>query len=125
MPWLDDDAEPNADLWVPADETRDQIVGLWDRAWAHSDATIEQLGLDAVGHVPWWPDERSEVTLHQVLCHMIYETGRHAGQADIVRETIDGATGLRLGNDNMYGGDEAWWAGYRERVEQAARAATG
>src|SRR5215472_2960656 len=36
-----------ADLWVTADESREQIVGLYQRVWAHSDATIEALALDA------------------------------------------------------------------------------
>ena len=97
LPWLEDDAEPNADMWATADESREQIVGLYRRAWAHSDATIGALALDAIGHVPWWPESRSEVTLHQILVHMIAETDRHAGQADIVRELIDGAAGLRDG----------------------------
>jgi hypothetical protein len=52
LPWWDDDAEPNADLWAPADESRGQIVGLYHRAWAHSDATIDTLELDALGEVP-------------------------------------------------------------------------
>ncbi|MBE1530746.1 mycothiol transferase [Actinomadura algeriensis] len=52
---------------------------------------------------------------------MIAETDRHAGHADIVRELIDGAVGLRTGNDNMAPGDEAWWADYRGRLERAAR----
>ena len=52
-----------------------------------------QLSLDALGQVPWWPAERSEVTLHRILIHMIAETNRHAGHADIVRELIDGAAG--------------------------------
>ena len=123
MPWFDEGAEQNADLWVPADESRDYILGLWQRAWAHADATIEQLDLDATGRVPWWPEGRNEVTLHRVLCHMLYETARHAGQMDIVRESIDGAVGLRANTSNMADGDEAWWTDYRERVEQAARAA--
>ena len=104
LPWLEDDAEPNADMWATADESREQITGLYRRAWAHSDATIGTLALDAIGHVPWWPDNRSEVTLHKILVHMIAETDRHAGQADIIRELIDGATGLRNGNDNMAAG---------------------
>lgn len=124
LPWMDEDtAEPNADMWATADESRDDIVGLYQRAWAHSDATIEALELDSLGHVPWWPDDRSEVTLHLILVHMIAETHRHAGHADIVRELIDGAAGLRDGNDNMAPGDEAWWASYRDRLEQAAREA--
>jgi hypothetical protein len=89
----------------------------------HSDATIATLGLDAIGHVPWWPADRSEVTLHKILVHMIAETDRHAGQADIIRELIDGAAGLRGGNDNMAQGDKAWWESYRDRLEAAAREA--
>jgi len=57
---------------------------------------------------------------------MIAETHRHAGHADIVRELIDGAVGMRAGNDNMAPGDAAWWDAYREKLERAARAdATG
>lgn len=125
LPWFADDAEPNADMWVPADQTRAEIFELWERAWTHADETIEALDLDAVGHVPWWPADRAEVTLHRVLCHMTYETARHAGQADIVRESIDGAVGLRPGNDNMATGDADFWPTYRARVEDAARTAAG
>jgi uncharacterized damage-inducible protein DinB len=121
LPWLAEDAEPNADMWATAEESREQIVDLYHRVWAHSDATIDALALDAIGHVPWWPRDRSEVTLHRILVHMISETDRHAGQADIVRELIDGAAGLRQGNDNMAPGDQAWWASYRSRLERVAR----
>ena len=124
LPWFSDDAEPNADMWAAADESRDQIVGLYHRAWAHSDATIDALALDAIGQVPHWPDDRREVTLHRILIHMIAETHRHAGHADIVRELIDGATGLREDNDNMAPGDQAWWANYRNRLEHVAREAS-
>lgn len=123
LPWFEDDAEQNADMWATADESRDDIVGLYRRVWAHSDATIDALELDATGHVPWWPDDRSEVTLHRILVHMIAETDRHAGHADIVRELIDGAAGLRVDNDNMATGDQAWWQDYRNRLEHAARQA--
>ena len=91
-------------MWATADETREDIEGLYHRVWAHADATIESLALDAVGHVPWWGD-RGDVTLHLILIHMIAETNRHAGHADIVRELIDGAAGLRAGVDNMPPGD--------------------
>lgn len=120
LPWLDKDAEPNADLWVPADQSREDVLALYHRAWMHSDATIAALPLDAVGHVPWWPDERSEVTLEHILAHLIAETNRHAGHADIVRELIDGAAGLALDNDNMAQGDQQWWIGYRQRLEDSA-----
>lgn len=125
LPWYDDDAEPNADMWATADESRDQIVAFYRRVWAHSDETIERLSVDAVGQVPWWPEERAEVTLHQILVHMIAETHRHAGHADIVRELIDGNVGLRKDNDNMPPVDETWWASYRERLERIAIEAGG
>jgi hypothetical protein len=123
LPWLDDTAEPNADMWATVDESREQIVGLYRRVWTHSDATIEALELTAVGRVPWWPAERNEVTLHRILVHMIAETERHAGHADIVRELIDGAAGLREGNDNLAPGDAEWWESYRGRLERVAREA--
>ena len=121
MPWFEDDAEPNADMWATADESRERVVAFYHRAWAHSDATIDALALDALGRVPWWPDDRSEVTLHRILVHMTAETHRHAGHADIIRELIDGKVGLRAGNDNMAPGDQAWWESYRSRLEQVAR----
>jgi hypothetical protein len=123
LPWFDDDAEPNADMWATAEESREQIVGLYHRVWAHSDATIEALALDAIGHVPWWPPDHNEVTLHRILAHMIAETHRHAGHADIVRELVDGAVGLRADNDNMAPGDRAWWDSYRSRLERVAKEA--
>lgn len=123
LPWLADDAEPNADMWATADEPREQIIGLYHRVWAHSDATIDALAVDAIGHVPWWAPDRSEVTLHRILVHMVAETDRHAGHADIVRELIDGAVGLRVGNDNLLPADRAWWQNHRSRLEQAAQQA--
>ncbi|MFG2004324.1 DinB family protein [Spirillospora sp. NPDC048911] len=123
LPWLADDAEPNADMWAAADESRDQITELYRRACAHADATIGALALDAPGRVPHWPAGRSEVTLHRILVHMIAETDRHAGHADIVRELIDGSVGLRVGNGNMAPGDQAWWESYRDRLERVAKEA--
>lgn len=124
LPWLAEDAEPNADMWATAEQSRADIVALYRRVWAHSDATIAALDLDAVGHVPWWPTERNEVTLHQILVHMIAETNRHAGHADIVRELVDGHVGLRAGNENLPPVDAAWWPDYRDRLERAAREAS-
>jgi hypothetical protein len=63
------------------------------------------------------------VTLHRILIHVIAENNRHAGHADIVRELVDGAAGLRDGNDNLADFDDQQWADYRERVEAAARSA--
>ncbi|MCK2213273.1 DinB family protein [Actinomadura sp. ATCC 31491] len=125
LPWLADDAEPNADLWATPEESREELIALYHRAWAHADATIEELALDATGHVPWWPPHRNPVPLHLILIHVIAETNRHGGHADIVRELIDGATGLRPENSNLPDADPAWWAAYRDRLERAAREAAG
>ncbi|MER6600674.1 hypothetical protein C6W96_00250 [Streptomyces sp. CS149] len=121
VPAFEDDAEANQDMWATADESRADILALHRRVTEHADATIAELPLDAVGRVPWWPDDRSRVTLHQILVHVISDLQRHAGHADIVRELVDGAVGLRSGNENMPSGDRAWWEGYRQRLEQAAR----
>jgi Protein of unknown function (DUF664) len=91
--------------------------------WANSDATVEALDLDAVGFVSWWPEDRRDVTLHLILLHVIAETNRHAGHADIVRELIDGAVGHRLGNTNVPDFDPAWWQAHVDRLEAAARRA--
>lgn len=123
LAWTEDTAEPNADMWATAEESPESIVALYERVTAHSDATIDALALDAAGRVPWWREDRSSVTLQQILVHMIAETHRHAGHADIVRELIDGEAGLRKDNDNLPPVDRAWWAAYRDRLEHVARAA--
>jgi hypothetical protein len=122
-PW--DEAEPNSDLFATPGESREFITGLYRRAWAHSDATIEALGLDAAGRVPWWPTDRNEVTLHHVLVRVIAETSQHAGHADIIRELIDGTVGLTADRPNLPSDEAAWWSTYRQRVEEAAREAAG
>jgi Protein of unknown function (DUF664) len=119
VPWAG--AMDNSDMWATAGESRDYIIGFYRQAGAHADSTIQELALDAAGHVPWW--ERGRVTLGRILVHVTIETHRHAGHADIVRELIDGAAGLRADNDNMMPGDRTWWADHRDRVERAAREA--
>lgn len=121
LPWFDDDAELDADMWAPAEETSEQIVALHHRAAAHTDATIAALDLDSPGEVPWWRPERRRVTLQQILVHMIAETARHAGHADILRELIDGSAGDDRGNLSDRSAEE--WAAYRRRLESAAEAA--
>ncbi|MFI6930423.1 DinB family protein [Streptomyces sp. NPDC050287] len=119
--WYTRDPEPNADMWATADESREHIVGLYHQAWEHSDRTIATLALDAIGHVPWWPEERREVTLHHMLVRVLSDTQRHAGHADIVRELIDGSVGFLQDKDSLPSGDQAWWEGHRSRLERTAR----
>ena len=122
LPWLADDAEPDADMWVAPDETREEIIALHRLSAAHSDATIEELPLDAPGDVPWWPQDRRRVSLHQILVHMCVETAHHLGHADILRELIDGTAGQRPGDPNLTQRTPAKWAAHRARIEAAARA---
>ncbi|MEU8778674.1 DinB family protein [Streptomyces sp. NPDC048606] len=122
FPWHDEDAEPNADMWATADESREDVLGLYRRARAHADATIEALPLDAPGRVAWW-GEAGDVTLQRIMLHMTAETNRHAGHADIVRELIDGKAGMRAGNTNMPDAEETWYRAYRDKLEASAKAA--
>jgi hypothetical protein len=121
MPW--DESDPMSDMFATPEESRESVTGLYRRVWAHSDATIEALPLDAVGHVPWWPAGQNEVTLHHLLVRVASETARHAGHADIVRELIDGAAGWTQAQSNLPDADQPWWQAHHERVEQAARKA--
>jgi hypothetical protein len=110
-------------MWATPDQSRESLVALYRRVGMHSSATIEALRLDTIGRVPWWTGDRRAASLHEILVHVIAETHRHAGHADLVRELIDGEVGLRQGNDNMPPVDRAWREEYRDRVEAAAREA--
>ncbi|WP_024802683.1 DinB family protein [Nocardia sp. BMG51109] len=118
-------ADPTADMWATAEESRAEIIAFYHRARAHADATIESLDLAAQGSVPWWDEDHRTVTLHRILVHVVAETNRHAGHADIIRELIDGAAGLRADNDNMPTDDPDWWRRYRETLEETAKNAAG
>jgi hypothetical protein len=117
LPWVEDESIwDSADMWATAEETRDELVGLYRAAWQHSDESIDQLSLDAPAQVSWWPEERRDTTFGSLLVRVVAETAQHAGHADIVREMIDGRTGANPDD----AGDAAWWARYVERVQQAA-----
>ena len=119
--WVEDDDE-NAGMWATEGESRAEVVGWYQRASAHADATIDALALDSPGRVPWWTFNFG-VPLFNVLVHVISETNRHAGHADIVREQLDGPAGIAVDNPNLPKHDAAWWENYRARVERAARVA--
>lgn len=120
VPWTDDDAEDNSDMWATADESREFMVDLYKRVWAHADATISDLPLDAPGHVPWWGPERGQVTLQQIIVHTTADLQRHAGHADILRELIDGTVGMRADAPNLPPGDESYWQSYRANLQAVA-----
>jgi uncharacterized damage-inducible protein DinB len=124
LAWEEAGAEIDDDMWARPDESMEGIIGLFHRISAHADSTIGELPLDTPGHVQWWPADRSEVTLHRVLVHVIAEVDRHAGQADIIRELIDGAAGLTGPGNNMPERTATEWQAYRMKVESAAREAS-
>lgn len=121
--WADDEAAmstvPNIDLYASAEQTRDEVLRLFDEAGRNTVATVAALDLDSPGSVPWW-GEQGAVTLHRILVHMVDETARHTGQLDILRELLDGAAGLRPDRDNPAELSEAGWADYRQRLQGIA-----
>ncbi|WP_030920351.1 DinB family protein [Streptomyces sp. NRRL B-24720] len=116
--WQDSDG---SDLWATEGETRDQIIGFYRRTWEHSDATINELPLDAPGHVPWWREPYPNTNLFAIMVHVLSESIRHAGHADILREGLDGRTGMRAEHEQRI--DEEARAAYCAKIEQAARSA--
>ena len=121
VPWealLDED--PTADLWATAEESAESIKDFARRAWTHSDRTIDELDLDARGTVPWWEPARREVTLGQIMVHVIAETARHTGHADILRELTDGSAGLRADDSNLAEFGEQQWQDQVRRLRSIA-----
>jgi uncharacterized protein DUF664 len=100
------------------------VTDFYRRAWAHSDAVIEELPLDSRVTVAWWPEGLTDPTLSTLLVHMIQETARHAGHADIIRESIDGAVGASEGSgDAPAEADAAGWEQHHDKLENIARSA--
>jgi len=118
QPRWDDLTARGTDMWATEHETRAEIVDRYRQVWAHSDATVDALDIDAPGHVPWWP--RPDVTLFNVLVHLLTETNRHAGHADILREQLDGAAGTDAGSTALRDKGAAFWENRRAEIERVA-----
>ncbi|NDL57940.1 DinB family protein [Phytoactinopolyspora mesophila] len=117
LAWVDDGSIwESADMWATAEESKADLIALYQSAWQHSDQSLQELALDAPAHVPWWPEPRRETTLGALLIRVLSDTTQHAGHADIIRELIDG----RAGADHDEVGDPAWWASYLARIQDAA-----
>jgi hypothetical protein len=78
--------DPDADFRILEGETVDQILGFYELAVGVANDIVARTDLDRVGSL-------RDVSLRWVLVHMIEETARHAGHADILREQLDGLTG--------------------------------
>ncbi|MGW7045041.1 DinB family protein [Streptomyces avermitilis] len=80
------------------DETVASQLAYWEKVAAETEAFIRSVpSLDetfALPEAPWFPRER--VSMRWVALHLIRETARHAGHADIIRESLDGATAFEL-----------------------------
>jgi hypothetical protein len=117
---FDDPGFDNRDhMWVTESERRTDIVTAYHRACAHADETIEALPIDAPGNVPWWP--RPNVMLFNIMVHVLTETSRHLGHADVLREELDGALGSDATPPSSQ--DEPDWTTHRAKIEIAAQAA--
>jgi uncharacterized damage-inducible protein DinB len=121
LPWWDNEAASGTDLWATEHETREEIIDFYRRVWEHSDATINALPIDAPGRVPWWP--RPSVKLFNILVHILTETNRHAGHADILREQLDRAVGTDPQSAALQEYDAAYWENHCAKIEQVAEAA--
>lgn len=80
-------------------ETVDAQLAYWEKVAAETDAFLRSVpSLDdtfALPNDPWFPPE-GRVSMRWLALHLIRETARHAGHADIVRESLDGATAFKL-----------------------------
>lgn len=84
------------DFVMREDETLAEVLAWFDEQNAETLRLIDSADLGAAvpipQHVPWFPKDVPAWSVRWVIFHMIEELARHAGQGDIVRETIDGAT---------------------------------
>jgi uncharacterized damage-inducible protein DinB len=110
--------DPQADWYAREDETTDGLIDLYRRVGVFADQTIAQLPLDAPGRVPWWRPGGQDVTLQRIIVHVIYDLARHAGQADIMREQLDGAIGWQRQNTNVPDGYD--WPAYVAKLTALA-----
>jgi uncharacterized damage-inducible protein DinB len=92
-PWasVDWDADPDWELRTALDDDPAELLAMYHEACARSRAAVDEVGdLDALCAKP---SSRGPVSLRWILLHMIEETARHNGHADLLRESIDGGTG--------------------------------
>ena len=96
-PWnaVDWAADEDWEWRTAADDNPDELRALWENAVARSRALVDEAladgGLDRLARRTW-PDGRAP-SLRWIVVHMIEEYARHNGHADLLRESIDGATG--------------------------------
>ena len=96
-PWdaVDWKADPDWEWRTAAGDSPEQLRALWDGAISVSRQLVAEAlttgGLDQRAKRTW-ADGRAP-SLRWIICHMIEEYARHNGHADLIRESVDGATG--------------------------------
>lgn len=107
----DRDAETMSDdyadqfRWLDTDSA-DAVMQAYDDTCTAVLQAVERLDLDTavpVPEAPWFPKDQPDWSVRWVWLHLIEELARHAGHADIIRESIDGATMYEL-----MAGREGW-----------------
>jgi hypothetical protein len=82
------------------DETLAGLLGAYETQNAKSLRLVDTADLDAAvpvpQDIPWFPENLGAWSVRWVILHVINELARHAGHADIIRESIDGATMYEL-----------------------------
>jgi uncharacterized damage-inducible protein DinB len=98
-------------------ESLASVLAFYDQVEADTERFIaeeEDLGrlVPIPKGVPWFPADEDFWSVRWVLLHIIEETARHAGHADIVREAVDGsvAFGLLAQKETDEGNPPAWAA---------------
>ncbi|MFG2330207.1 DinB family protein [Streptomyces sp. NPDC048604] len=80
-------------------ETMPEVLAFWDDVAKQTEEFVRAVpSLDEtfpLPPAPWFPKD-GRVTVRWMLLHLVQELGRHAGHADIVRESLDGATSFEL-----------------------------
>lgn len=115
--WDDEESmTDNADLWVERDMSSESVISLYDQVEVASLASMRELPLDTPVTVPWWRPDARDTTLGLLAVHVIAETAQHAGQLDILREQLDGATAESSGD----GRDTTWWRAYVDKISAEA-----
>lgn len=89
VPWTDDD--PDADFRIEPDETVEGIVAWYEAQCQRARQIVDEAASLDVREVR--DRDQPQRSLRWILTHLVEETARHAGQMDIIREQIDGATG--------------------------------
>ncbi|WP_395366906.1 DinB family protein [Streptomyces sp. YH02] len=96
-PWdtVDWDSTPDWDYRSAAEDTPEQLRALWQESVARSRAIVDEAlntgGLDQLGAYTTRSGERPN--LRRILLDLVEEYARHAGHADLIRESVDGLTG--------------------------------